>query len=487
MKLEVGNITLVKKARKKNRVAMKFRIFYFGLIFIISGCMPYKFEESLNDINSNKDVVIAGKITAAINQEQQNELLKNSKALLNSEIGEKEAVELMLSKSPSFQSLLFKYRGSGSAAAQKARISNPVFSFERMVKGSEIEYGRFLSFGLLDLLSLPTKQKSSKLAVDLNDINFASEVYGAINDVRMSWFEAVASEQQLTLYNDAFIALSANAELAKRMKKTGNMTTSDRIRQQLIYSEATVALSKAKMRIISSRENLIRKIGLTESEANKLTIPKKLPELPNAPISIKKIAKKISERFDVKIARIEYELLLEQLGVEKINSYTDIEFGYRNDSIKDDGLISNKKGYELEIKIPIFDWGNLQRDTIQADLIAKQKNYENIVLAAASEFREAYQKYRTAFDIAKHYYNQIIPMHETLLEEATYNYNGMIIGVFELMQSGLEKSTAEIKAIDALQNLFAAELNLNSVSVGRKLGAKSRTTEIASKKAKKGH
>tara|TARA_B100002052_G_scaffold257505_1_gene248911 strand:- start:55 stop:870 length:816 start_codon:yes stop_codon:yes gene_type:complete len=271
------------------------------------------------------------------------------------------------------------------------------------------------------------------------------------------------------------------------MKKTGNMTTSDRIRQQLIYSEATVALSKAKMRIISSRENLIRKIGLTESEANKLTIPKKLPELPNAPISIKKIAKKISERFDVKIARIEYELLLEQLGVEKINSYTDIEFGYRNDSIKDDGLISNKKGYELEIKIPIFDWGNLQRDTIQADLIAKQKNYENIVLAAASEFREAYQKYRTAFDIAKHYYNQIIPMHETLLEEATYNYNGMIIGVFELMQSGLEKSTAEIKAIDALQNLFAAELNLNSVSVGRKLGAKSRTTEIASKKAKKGH
>ena len=55
------------------------------------------------------------------------------------------------------------------------------------------------------------------------------------------------------------------------------------------------------------------------------------------------------------------------------------------------------------------------------------------------------------------------------------------------MQSGLEKSTAEIKAIDALQNLFAAELNLNSVSVGRKLGAESRTTEIASKKAKKGH
>ena len=355
-----------------------------------------------------------------------------------------------------------------------------------MVKGSEIEYGRFLSFGLLDLLTLPTKQKSSKLAVDLNDINFASEIFGAINDVRMSWLEAVASEQQLTLYNNAFIAFSANAELAKRMKKTGNMTTSDRVRQQLIYSEVTIALAKAKMRKISSSENLIRKIGLTENESKNLIIPKKLPELPKAPISIDYIANKISDRFDVKTARIEYELLLEQAGVEKINSYTDIELGYRNDRIKDDGVISNKKGYELEIKIPIFDWGDLQRDTIQANLIAKQKIYENIVLAAASELREAYQNYRTAFDIAKHYYDQIIPMHEILLEEATYNYNGMIIGIFELMQVGLEKSTAEIKAIDALQNLFTAELNLNSVAVGRKLGAKSRTTEIASNKAKKG-
>ena len=73
MILEVGNITLVKKARRKNRLAMKLRIFYFAYIFIMSGCTSYKFDESLNDINNNKDIVIAGKITAAINQEQQNE------------------------------------------------------------------------------------------------------------------------------------------------------------------------------------------------------------------------------------------------------------------------------------------------------------------------------------------------------------------------------------------------------------------------------
>jgi hypothetical protein len=52
---------------------MKLSIFYIGLIFLISGCTSYKFEDSLNDINSNKEIVIAGKITAAVNQEQQDE------------------------------------------------------------------------------------------------------------------------------------------------------------------------------------------------------------------------------------------------------------------------------------------------------------------------------------------------------------------------------------------------------------------------------
>ena len=52
------------------------------------------------------------------------------------------------------------------------------------------------------------------------------------------------------------------------------------------------------------------------------------------------------------------------------------------------------------------------------------------------------------------------------------------------MQSGLEKSTAEIKATDALQNLFTAELNLNSVA--RKKIGQNQEPPIASNKAKKG-
>ena len=141
----------------------------------------------------------------------------------------------------------------------------------------------------------------------------------------------------------------------------------------------------------------------------------------------------------------------------------------------------------MEVKIPIFDWGDLQRDVVQSELVAKQQRYKNTVLAAASELRESYQGYRTAYDIAKHYKDQIIPMYETLLDEATYEYNGMIIGVFELVQVGLEKASAEIRAIDALQNLHLAELKLNSVLVGGQMGLETNAISDAPAKKAKGH
>ena len=462
-------------------------LFKIAVILLISGCSSHKFDENLSKLNENDKLGIVGQITNITNESQRDALNERALTLLNSELGQDEAIELMLVKSPDFQSLLFEHRSRLAVAAQKGRISNPVFSFERMVKGNETEYGRFISFGLLELLTLPVRQDTSKISVELGQANLGAEVFEKVNDLRVAWYEATASAKRLQLYEDAFTALSANAELAKRMKKTGNMTTTDRIRQQLLLSGATVALAEARMKNISAREALIRKIGLTNDEADLIDLPETLPELSQYPISIEDLSYEINSRLDVKAARLEYELLLEGIGVDQLNSYTDLEFGYRNDRIDHDGSISNKKGYELEVKIPIFDWGDLQRDMVQSELLAKQQMYKSTVLAAASEIRESYQGYRTAFDVAKHHNDQIIPMYETLLDEATYNYNGMIIGVFELVQVGQEKSSAEIKAIDALQNLYLAELKLKSVLVGGRMGLASKAISEAPAMEAKGH
>ena len=143
----------LKRARKITEV--KIHTIIINCCLVLSGCVSYNFDENLEKINQNEDVVPSGEVIAAITREQQDALNNRAKLILQNEVGEFEAVELMLLKSPSFQRLLFENLVEGSLAAQTGNISNPTLSLERMVKGAETEYGRFLTFGLIDVLTLP--------------------------------------------------------------------------------------------------------------------------------------------------------------------------------------------------------------------------------------------------------------------------------------------------------------------------------------------
>ena len=232
-------------------------------------------------------MVFSGQVTVVKDTDQQNDL--SDKAVnLENVVGEAEAVQLMLAKillSKNCCLLLER----GSLAAQTGRIPNPTFAFERMVKGSETEYGRFLTFGLLDLLSLPSKQTTSKIAVEIANVNLASEILGSIMDVRLAWLDSVAAEEKFAIAEKTFVALSGSAELAKRMKQTGNMTTTDRIKEQLVYSESVISLAEAEQLRVSTRERLISLIGLNSSEAAMLSLPDSLPPLAEKPIEMSEL------------------------------------------------------------------------------------------------------------------------------------------------------------------------------------------------------
>ena len=83
-----------------------------------------------------------------------------------------------------------------------------------MVKGAETEYGRFLTFGLIDV-TLPMRKKYADRAVQSATLNLEANIFGAVTAVRLAWLEAVAAEE---LAEDTHTALSASAELAKRAR-----------------------------------------------------------------------------------------------------------------------------------------------------------------------------------------------------------------------------------------------------------------------------
>ena len=90
---------------------------------------------------------------------------------------------------------------------------------------------------------------------------------------------------------------------------------------------------------------------------------------------------------------------------------------------------------------------------------------------ARSEVREAYAAYRTAYDLAKHYRDEIVPLRKHISEEVLLRYNGMLMSVFELLADARQQIAAVTSAIDAQRDFWLAESNLNLALTGKSPGA----------------
>jgi outer membrane protein TolC len=90
-----------------------------------------------------------------------------------------------------------------------------------------------------------------------------------------------------------------------------------------------------------------------------------------------------------------------------------------------------------------------------------------IAIDARSEVRAAYHGYRTAFDIARHYRDEIVPLRRRISEENLLRYNGMLIGVFDLLADAREQVAAVAGYVEAQRDFWIAETDLQTaLSVG---------------------
>ena len=85
--------------------------------------------------------------------------------------------------------------------------------------------------------------------------------------------------------------------------------------------------------------------------------------------------------------------------------------------------------------------------------------------------REAYSAYRTTYDLARHYRDEIVPLRKRISEENLLRYNGMLISVFELLADARQQVSGVNAYIDALRNYWLSETNLNLALTGKSPGA----------------
>ncbi len=380
--------------------------------------------------------------------------------------------------------------GLGIAEAdlvQAGRLHNPGFSFTRLAGGGEVELERKFLFDLMGLFTLSKRSEIERRHFESTQLAVAGETLRLAQSARQAYFAAVAARQATKYQEAAGSAAQAAADLAKRMADVGNFSKLRLQREQLFHAEMGAELARARQNEANAREHLIRLLGLSGALRN-FTLPERLPDLPASPMPEQNIVNKALEsRLDLRMARLEIEGLAKSLGLTQSTRFVNVlDASYLNKSATGG---PHMRGYEIELVLPLFDWGDAR--TAKAEGLYTQAMHQvaETAVNAESEVHDSYGAYRTAFDLARRYRDEIVPLRKSISEETMLRYNGMLIGVWELLADARQQVASVNAAIQAQRDFWVAESNLQMSLNGGGAGAMSlsATESTASSAAGGGH
>ena len=437
---------------------------------VLSGCASTAMQDNLGSVQRLSQERLGTQLQWLTSDETRRQARADVDAALAKPIAGDDAVRIALAYSPALQALLADAAAESASATQSARLPNPVFAFERLVRredgARELEITRTLSVSVLDLLLLPARTRLADQRQQITRLRLAGQVVQAATDARRAWVQAVAAQQSLTYAEQVKATADASAELARRMQAVGNFSRLQRAREQAFAADAVAQLARASQAARASREALVRALGLDATQAAALTLPERLPDLPAVAQDEAVVAQAaLGQRLDVQIARANLEAAAREQGVTRVTSVVDgLELGVGR--VSETGR-APQKGLALGVPLPIFDAGDASRAGAQATYLAAWNRAAQIDVDARSQLREHYGAYRTAYDIARHHRDEIVPLHKAIAEENLLRYNGMLIGVFELLADAREQVTGVVQAIEAQRDFWLADAALQASLIGK--------------------
>jgi outer membrane protein TolC len=253
------------------------------------------------------------------------------------------------------------------------------------------------------------------------------------------------------------------------MAQVGNWSALERAREHSFYADAALQLARAEQSATSARERLTRFMGLWGKDIA-YRLPERLPDLPKAADELPNVESlAMDRRLDLRIVRLDAEAQAKNLGLTKVTRFINVlELGASRGREKGyTGDVARPRGYSISFELPIFDFGTSHVAKAEAIYAQTLHRAADIAVNARSEVREAYTGYRSSYDIARHFSEEIIPLRKRISDENLLRYNGMLIGVFELLADARSQILSVNSSIEALRDFWIARADLDMALIGK--------------------
>ncbi len=453
----------------------------------LGGCATFSKDGGFDTVTQTAKARIGKDVNWARTDAEHETIAARVAELLSKPLSVDAAVQVALLNNKGLQAGYYNLGISEADLVQSGRLRNPHFSMFNAHLGNEYKIEQALTFNIFSLVTIPLAVEIEKRRFARMQQQVAMDVLRLAADTRRAYYTAVAADETVRYMHQVKAAADAGAELARRMAQVGNWSKLNQAREQGFYADAVLNVARAGQAQTVARERFTRLLGLWGAQTQ-FSLPERLPDLPKTADdqpNIEQLA--MEQRLDLQAVRLETGALAKQLGLTRTTRFVNaLEFGparvlegHRSDPYK--------RGYEVSFELPIFDWGGAKVAKAEAIYMQAVNRAAETAINARSEVREAYQGYRLTYDIARHYRDEIVPIRKRIAEENQLRYNGMLIGVFDLLADARSQIASVNGYIEALRDFWLAQSDLQMALIGKPGGGPAPKADMAVSTGGAGH
>ena len=376
-------------------------------------------------------------------------------------------LERAAKNSPELRSAYAQVKVAEAGIKEAKLLENPQLSAE--VKwpndSSPAAQEYSLSYNIIDLFNRGGRVRTAELrreAALQKTLTRAVEIEAAI---KAAFYTVQGHAQALEEQKILLQVAQLQSELAQRQRDAGNIPELVLAQYQAMLLQARTQFYDRQMALFEARQELARLMGEAQ-QAEQIVIAAQLPDLPAAgeQTAPELLAEAISARPDLAEIGYEVEALQAERGQQSLLTFDGTSLGYVYER---ETSLETLQGVSLSMPLPIFDRRQGEKARLDAEIERGQAERDALFQNVTTEVKTLLVKMANA-RLRVEQLEQLVPLRQRILELSRQQYNAMLVGTYQLLDTRGDRSTAVLTLADAKADYWRARTDLER-ALGRSI------------------
>lgn len=326
----------------------------------------------------------------------------------------------------------------------------------------------------LDLFLLPARKRLAAVELERAKLDLAGAAVEVGATTREAFVRYQSELQLLDLDRQSLLAVEAAWEMARQMHEAGNLSELDLLVQRDFYEQMKVESARRELRVAELRERLDERMGLWGDRATSWSAEERLPEVPEAtklPDDPEREA--VARSLDIAGAVLDLEAAARRLGVTDVAAVLpDLEIGAEGerDVEHERGGAEHSEwwsGPVVAFRVPLFDQGQPRRVAARMEIRGRWDELAALGVEVRASARRAATAVELAAQRARYLRDVALPLRIEVTRQTQLHYNGMFLGIFQLLDAKRREIEAGRDYVMALREYWLARGQLETLLAGR--------------------